>query len=197
MTVIPANPTGPARPGAGSVPAVRPIRDKGIAPGIALAVAVALAIGSVAPLAQAEIYRWVDEAGETVYSQLPPPAGNADKVRPAPGPSRDEREQARARTRAQVEQDFDRQEDSAKQAGGESAKAGPAPATGSEDPAKAAEAQAKKTANCEVARKNLDTLQNHGKGRIKTPDGKVGFLSKDQLAAQIAEARAQIGTNCQ
>jgi len=148
-------------------------------------------------LAQAEIYRWVDESGQTVYSQRPPPTGNATQVRPAPGPSADERERARARARAQVEQDLDRQEDSARQAGGEPAKAGAAPATGAEDPAKAAEAQARKVANCEAARKNLDTLQNHGKGRIKTPDGKVGYLSKDQLAAQIDEARAQIDANCE
>ncbi len=156
---------------------------------LSLSLALALAAGASAPPARAEAYRWVDESGVTVYSQRPPPAVDSTQVRPAPQPSLDERRAAQERTRTQAEQDFDRREDSAQATGD--------PAQASADAAKEAQIKAAKAANCEAARKNLETLEKHGKGRLRTPDGKQVYLSKDELAGKKDEARAQIDTNCQ
>lgn len=152
---------------------------------LCLTAALSLAAGALVCPVQAELYRYVDSEGTTVYSQTPPPSGGATVVHTDRGPSDAERAQARDRLRGMVESDFDRKEDAAQTAekSGKDAKA-------------QAQDQAQKDANCKTARTNLTTLQEHGKGRLKMPDGKTGFLSKDQLAARIAEAQGQIKANC-
>jgi len=130
----------------------------------------------------AELYRWVDETGTTVYSQLPPPGTTpAATIKPDAGPKPEQGTAARERLRDQVAEDFDQRDQQARDA---------------EAAGKQAAEQAARQTNCEAARKNLETLKNHGGGRLRTPDGKTGFLSKDDLAAQQAQARRQIEDNC-
>lgn len=128
-----------------------------------------------------EIYRWVDESGTTVYAQQPPPGVTATPIKPDPTPGADTTGQAVEQLRGRVEQDIDKREDQALKA---------------EAAAKqAAEETARKT-NCDAARKNLNTLQTRGKGRLRTPDGKSGFLSRDELAKEFDKTREQIKINC-
>jgi hypothetical protein len=164
------------RPGVGTMNA------SPAAPAARLALLV-LAVAVVVPSrpALAEVYRWVDEEGVTVFSQRPPPVGAATQVRTPAGPSEAERQAAQARLRGLAETSVDRRDDR----GNKDDKA-----------AKEKQVQAKKDADCDAARKNLDTLINHGKGRIKKPDGTFGYLGKDELAGQIEAAKAQIAANC-
>jgi hypothetical protein len=127
------------------------------------------------------MYRWVDETGTTVYSQLPPPKGTAVTLKPDPGPSAEEVERASANTRRLIEQDLDKREDQARAAA---------------ETAKRTAAQATLQQNCEAARKNLETLQNLGRGRLRTPDGTSHYYTDDELARLMDEARAQIKANC-
>ncbi|WP_295577602.1 DUF4124 domain-containing protein [uncultured Lamprocystis sp.] len=128
-----------------------------------------------------EMYRWVDESGTTVYAQQPPPGIQATPIKPHPAPGADTTGQAAEQLRGRVEQDIDKREDQALKA---------------EAAAKqAAEETARKT-NCDAARKNLNTLQTRGKGRLRTPDGKSGYLSRDELAKEFDKAREQIKINC-
>jgi len=130
----------------------------------------------------AQLYRWVDETGTTVYSQLPPPGTTpAATVKPDTGPKPDQGAAAMEQLRDQVEENFDKRDQQARDA---------------EAAGKKAAEQAARQTNCEAARKNLETLKNHGGARLQTPDGKTGFLSKDDLAAQQTQARKQIEDNC-
>jgi hypothetical protein len=130
----------------------------------------------------AQLYRWVDETGTTVYSQLPPPGSTpAATIKPDAGPKPDQGAAAMEQLRDQVAEDFDHRDQQARDA---------------QAAGKHAAEQAARQTNCEAARKNLETLKNHGGGRLRTPDGKTGFLSKDDLAAQQAQAHKQIEDNC-
>ncbi len=128
-----------------------------------------------------EMYRWVDESGTTVYAQQPPPGITATPIKPDPTPRADTTGQAVEQLRGLVEQDIDKREDQSLKA---------------EEAAKQATEQAARKTNCDAARKNLDTLENHGRGRLRTPDGKSKFFSKEELAKEFDKAREQIKANC-
>jgi type IV secretory pathway VirB10-like protein len=133
-------------------------------------------------LAKEELYRWVDDTGTTVYSQRPPPGTTpATAIKVDPGPPPAQVEQAAERLRSQGQQDADK---------GDQQKRAAEPAD-----KKAAE-QARRQANCAAARKNAETLETHGQGRLRMADGKIGYLSKDELTSQKAEAQKQIAEYC-
>lgn len=141
-----------------------------------------LVLSGLAPPGAAELYRWVDETGTTVYSQAPPPPGTTSATAIAPPkPPPTAVQPSAEQLRSTVEQDFDRREEQARQA---------------EETAKKAAEQATRQANCNAARTNLETLESHGRGRIRTPDGRDRFLSRDELATFQEEARKQIRDNC-
>lgn len=127
------------------------------------------------------MYRWVDETGATVYSQQPPPQGAATQIRPDPAPSAQEAARARERVNTVIESDFDKRDEAARQA---------------EEARKGAEEQAKRSANCKAARGNLETIQNLGARRLRTPDGEYRYLSDAERDKLAAEARTQIEENC-
>lgn len=168
-------------------PPLAPRRGPGLALAAASCAALWAALGGAPPTpapALAEVYRWVDEEGVTVYSGSPRPVGESTRL-PAPAdPDEAERQRALERSRQLIESDYDRREDR----GAESAQ--------SAEQAKARAAQAVKDSNCQVARKNLDTLEQHGLGRLKTPDGQYVFLSAAELAARKSQAQAEIKANC-
>lgn len=140
-----------------------------------------IGLGLVAP-AGAEVYRWIDEEGGTVYSQTPPPAGGSTVLRPATGPADPERQQAKERLRTLLEQDLNRQEDRT---------------LAKEKAAQERKAQDAKAASCATARKNLAALERYGRTRLTTPDGRELTLGEDELAARLAETHARIDADCQ
>ncbi|WP_082674252.1 DUF4124 domain-containing protein [Thiohalocapsa sp. ML1] len=148
-------------------------------PALALALGGLLALGAAGAVAQ--IYRYVDESGETVYSQMPPPAGDATKITPDPGPSEAETRAATERLRRQLEIDFDRRHEAERQA--------------------KLEAEEQQTAKeradaCRAARRNLDTLSNLGGRFLALPDGRTVKPDPAQQAQLIEEARQQIEALC-
>jgi hypothetical protein len=138
----------------------------------------------VCAAATPEMYRWVDENGVTVYSQSPPPFGDAVKIKKQRAPGADDAgatgEQRENRRRQAREESEARSE----------AEAGRA------QQAKGAQDEPQRAANCAAARANLQTLQNLGRRMIRTPDGRVLRLSEDQVQTQIEKSQMQIEELC-
>lgn len=127
------------------------------------------------------MYRWVDENGVTVYSQTPPPSGDAVKLKKQHAPSTEAANAARERLRKQREQAFDADQ-ARKEAEAEQAK-------------QAAD-DAQRAKNCSGARANLEMFRNLGRRMIRTPDGKIQRLSEEEVKMQIDKARGQIEAHC-
>lgn len=139
-----------------------------------------LAAALVLPAAQATMYRWVDENGITVYSQTPP-EGDSVRIEKQAGPSAAEQEAARTRLEDQIK------------ASSEAAEA--AQTTAREEAAKA-EQEKRRGTNCEIARRNLQTLQDLGPRMLRTPEGEYIRPSEQDVAERTAKANAQIEEFC-
>jgi hypothetical protein len=167
-----------------SIPLHRPIeppRRRSTAPKLALALALGSLLAVGAADAPAQIYRYVDETGETVYSRVPPPTGDATKITPDPGPSEAETQAATERLRRQLETDFDRRHEAKRQA---------------ELEAKEAQSASERAEACSAARRNLDTLSNLGGRFLTLPDGRTVKPDAAQQQRLIDEAREQIQQFC-
>ena len=134
----------------------------------------------VTATAQAEIYRWVDENGVTVYSEIPPPDGEADTVKTAPAPSETPEE-----TQQQLEADMQKLEDYR------------------EDKELAAERKQKEELskqldeeNCRNAKTNLDNLIVAAQRLVRMPDGNYVRLTEEQRQQRMEEARKNIDEYC-
>lgn len=134
-----------------------------------------------APTAQAEMYRWVDQDGVTVYSEHPPPDAEATRIRKDSAPSSVDTNRALDRINRFNTQDFDRREEAKKQA---------------EEAAAAAEETAGRKHNCEMARRNLETIQTLGARRLRMPNGEYRVVSDDDRARLESESRKLIQENC-
>jgi hypothetical protein len=131
---------------------------------------------------QADMYRWVDEHCRTVYSQSPPPSGNAVKLKPPQPPPPDEVKAAEEREHSIVNRAFKAQEDRTR---------------AGRDEAKQDAAAEQRTKNCAAARQNLETLQNLGARPVRMPNGQSHYLSPQEKTAKIHEAEEQIARYCQ
>jgi hypothetical protein len=129
---------------------------------------------------QAAMYQWVDETGVTVYSQTPPPRGDAREIRPPPPPA--ESPQAiEQNLRDQLQRLNDARED----------REVAAQARRQEQ-----ERQELDRRNCSAARANLASLERLGGGLLHLPDGSYVRLTEEQRQARMAGARQQIGQHC-
>jgi hypothetical protein len=147
--------------------------------GLVVAVAI-LSLAQVGDLA-AKMYRWVDADGVTVYSQQPPPDAAATRIAPDAAPSEAETQRAIERVNRINNERFDRRDDAARQA---------------EETARQEQEQSTRRANCDAARKNLQTIDTLGARRVRTPDGEYRFLSDSERAKHRARAQVQIKENC-
>lgn len=129
----------------------------------------------------AEMYRWVDDDGTTVYSQRPPPDRSANAIAPPPPPNEADVQRAQARLREQTTRDFDAREAAKQQA---------------EEHAKTDQEQAIRASNCATARNNLRTIQTLGARRLKTADGIYRRLSEEERAERAAQMQKAIEENC-
>ena len=122
-------------------------------------------------LAQAKVYRWVDENGKVVFSQMPPPAhieGEEIQVNAPPPATAPEQEG----------------EDAAEKVS-EKEKGNPAL-----DPELRRE-------NCEKSKKSLELLESAGPDvRFIIEDGKPVKLSREERELKSKEARAGIKAYC-
>jgi hypothetical protein len=130
--------------------------------------------------AQAEIYRWVDENGVTVYSEMPPPDGEADRVKTAPAPS-ETPEAMQQQQEAEMQKLEDYRED--KELAAEKKQQGQLSKQIDEE-------------NCRNAKDNLDKLIAAAKRLVRMPDGNYVRLTEEQRQKHMEEARKIIDEYC-
>ena len=132
-------------------------------------------------LASDAIYKWVDESGETHYSQTRPSGDyEVELVKGAPPPA-DNPEQVKQQLQRQVDEMNERnkeQKDVKKEAISE------------------AEYQKLVKENCTNARNNLDALNQGGRKRYLTPEGEVVRLTEEERQSRITEANKQVKEYC-
>lgn len=145
---------------------------------ITLALLLALAPFS-AP--QAKLYKWVDKDGNVTYSQQKPSDVKAETVK-LRGVQNISSEQAKERLDSLTDKAETQRKDREFQA---------------TTTAESQQRDERMKKNCETARQNLRVLK--AGVRIKSTDPKAGggFLTEEQKAAQLAQAKKNIEDNCQ
>lgn len=136
-------------------------------------------------LAQAQMYKWVDENGHTQYSDRPPPPGiKADQVSntrtPAPAPAAGA--SAPAKSNAARELDFRKRQ----LAADEKAKADE----------KKQQQDAIKKQNCETAQSRLRTLQDGGRIIKPSTTGEREYMSSEEIDAEKVTAQQRADEAC-
>ncbi|MCP3670166.1 MAG: DUF4124 domain-containing protein [Gammaproteobacteria bacterium] len=130
--------------------------------------------------ATAKTYRWVNENGVTIYSQSPPPSGNAAIIKPPPKPAASPDEIMKNLQQRQEAMDKVRNKET--------------------EADKIADREAKNTEmkkkNCEVSRKNLEVSTRHPRVRMKQEDGSFKHLTDKERQAQIDKANKDIEKFC-
>jgi hypothetical protein len=139
-----------------------------------------LIIATVASAASATMYKWVDEQGNTHYSQQRPPNQEYQKVAPPPPPS-----SSAAEERKQLENLMEKQSGATEET------------TKTNKEARAQQAEEERyRKNCEAARNNLNLYQNLGHKKIVGDDGVAYYPSEEELAEKISTARKNIEEYC-
>lgn len=128
-----------------------------------------------------EVYKWVDDAGEIHYTQVPPPNRDYEVMRRAAVPA-DDPAKIRSDLKEQVETMDKQQEEKAE---------------GAKDAEQWARIQKLRRKNCEIAKKNLANLQQGGQKAFMTPSGEVVRLTDDERQRRIDETNKQIEENCE
>jgi len=146
---------------------------------LALSLAIA-ATHSVAGSAD-KIYKWVDQNGETQYTQMPPPEGmQVIEIRNAPPPADDP-----AAEKARIEQETEALDERMKERQDAAAK----------DELRAKNREIRRQ-NCETAKHNLSALQKGGNTRYRTSDGEVLRLTEEDRQKRIADAEKEMAEFC-
>jgi len=135
----------------------------------------------VIPSAKAEIYRYVDDNGMTVYSQSPPPDGEVKVIKPEPGPSETTSDETKESLESWLEAEQKRRQDEK--------------AAAKERENAAAEA-AERRAGCEAARRSLQALQRVGQPLVRDEDGRIRYITVDERERRLKAAREQIDELC-
>lgn len=125
------------------------------------------------------IYKWVDDAGQTHYSQLPPADQDAEKVPRAikPGVTPGSNNRLQERVAAMEKRQQARRE-------------------AKDEAARQVNVRKLVKANCDKARKNLSLLQRGANNAYRTSDGEVKRLTAEDRQARIDEANRQIKEYC-
>lgn len=133
------------------------------------------------PVAQAVTYKWLDEQGNVVYSQTPPPDGTAYEILDTIKPSRTPPKSAPTAQTSKAVADL--------QASEKERKANQDLAS---EQAKNAELRAK---NCASAKQNLETYTVYK--RIRQPDGSVKRIPDDERERKIKEYQQAVKEFCE
>ena len=121
----------------------------------------------------AGVYRWVDDQGNVVYSQTPPPDGRDAKLMAPPPPPAEDPEAAMERVRSQTEALDKASQERQKQL---------------EERKKRAQLEAQRKANCEAARKNLETLRSRPPNTLyRTGEDEYRRFTIDELNQQMKD----------
>ncbi|MGE3773296.1 MAG: DUF4124 domain-containing protein [Gammaproteobacteria bacterium] len=131
--------------------------------------------------AQAEIYQYKDENGNTVFSERPPAKGAEAKiVKPKIG-------------RPAVDAANKLQQDRERILPAEQADAKPA----DKKPALTPEQEEEKARACEQAQQALALLRENNRPRYRTEDGQIAHMTPEMQAERIADAEEKVGKYCE
>ena len=131
--------------------------------------------------ATARTYRWVDENGQTVYSQSRPPSGEVTIIKPPPPAPDSEPNETMNKLKARLDAS-----DKAKKKKNDAKEKG-------DKEARNAEIRKK---NCENAKSNLTSLEQHARVRMKMDDGNYKHLTDEERAAEVEKAKKAIEKYC-
>jgi hypothetical protein len=140
-------------------------------------------------LAQAAIYKWVDEHGNVQYSSEKPENAEAEKMRVTSQPPLDS--SANRRTDPDEAQTADK--------GDKTDAADDKPKTPAEkraELAKKAESDKLKKEMCAEARENLATIENSARVRLEDANGEVRYLSEEEVASRTKSERERVSKYC-
>lgn len=128
--------------------------------------------------AEARMYRWVDDNGMTVYSQSPPPSGEATEIK------------VNTSTAAPSQKPATDSSPKAETAAPEKKAAGPTQA-------EIDESNRIKAENCKAATSNLKLYENLGNKLVKTPDGLYKRLTEEERQQKIQESKDVMSEFCE
>lgn len=131
-------------------------------------------------LSAAQVYKWVDEDGQTHFSQFPPEQKNADKIdvnAPKSANSKAAAENLEKMRQTLREQAVDR-------------------VTETEDEKKAAAEAERMAENCKKAKQQLLDLQNNGRIFRTLENGDREWYDEKGRAELIANAQKQVDKYC-
>jgi len=134
----------------------------------------------IANTAYAEVYKWVDKAGQTHYSQLPPTDYEADIIKTRPGPQVEPAESQQAVENLIEQQASDaalREENKIKQT-------------------QQQEQRETKSKNCEIAKNNLTKYQNNPNGRTRNAAGEYIRVDENERQQKIEQLKQDIQKYC-
>ena len=135
---------------------------------------------AAAPLASAQLYKYVDKDGKTVYSDQPPVAGDSKRLRVESSPA------AAAPAPAKSAFDKDKDLEKGRKEARDQAKKGA-------DSAKAAQAAEERCAN---ARSNYAVYSDGTRMMKRLPSGERVFLEDAEIAQEKAKAKADMDDAC-
>lgn len=146
---------------------------------------------ALAPLlAQAAIYKWVDEHGNVQYSSQKPLDAEAEKVKVNTQPPMDSSTYRRpGRDEAKTEGNGDKKETDDKDKH-------KSPADKRKDAAKKAESDKLKKEMCDEARETLATIESSARVRVEDKDGNVNFLSEEEIAKRKKSEQERVNKYC-
>lgn len=143
-------------------------------------------------LAQAAIYKWVDEHGNVQYSAEKPQNAEAEKIRVNTQPPLDSstyrrpgQENDKAEDKGDKKETADAKDDKAK-----------TPAEKRADAAKKAESDKLKKEMCNEARETLATIENSARVRSEDKDGNVNYLNEEQVTARKKSEQERVNKYC-
>lgn len=138
---------------------------------------IVLAIGiALAPWASAQLYKYVDKDGKTVYTDQPPATAQTRQLRVQPGPS--EAPKSAVQRDKELQKGRDARKDEAKK---------------SEEAARLAQ---QKEANCNVARQQYQHYQDGGKIYKYNAAGERELMNDDDIEAARARSKREMDEAC-
>jgi hypothetical protein len=153
-------------------------------------IGLALALVLLPLLAQAQMYKWVDENGHTQYSDRPPPAGvkseqiTKGRAAAAPGtaPAAPAATGTPAKSNAGSELEFRKRQLSREEA--------------QKDEEKKQKEQQAKQENCDIAQARLKSLEDGGRLIKPSTTGEREYMSNEEIEAEKIPARKKAEDAC-
>jgi hypothetical protein len=135
---------------------------------------------AISDSAFAQVYKWVDDEGQTHFSQTPPADYDAYVIKTRPSPKVDPAQSQQAvdsMIEQQASDELLQQKNKQQQ----------------QQQAEKAEAQSKK---CDIAKNNLEKYQNNPNGRIRNADGEYTRIDETDRQAKMDQLKQDIKKYC-